>query len=169
MGWTVARGVRPGDWYICPPGGTRRKGFKKRVGFFDSIPQVKMCLETDERYCNQTKIVSLLKEAKELEALLMKLLNLGEIIPQSMRVSLGTNRGTISEPMRTRFRHSHEIDQSDSSKHWVLFKTTKRKVYITALPFSTTFARIQLNLVTRSKPRGIFVKHFFRGDDCLVQ
>ena len=60
--WSVARGNRPNDWYICPPGVERGKGFKLRVDFFDSATLVIQCLQTDKRYCNLPAIKSVLFE-----------------------------------------------------------------------------------------------------------
>ncbi|KAG7349165.1 hypothetical protein IV203_011762 [Nitzschia inconspicua] len=73
LGWTMDRGNRPGDWYICPPGVVRGQGASPRKDFFDSIPLVRNCLVSDERYCCQPeikKIVRLFQECeKELQAL----------------------------------------------------------------------------------------------------
>ena len=80
-GWHVERGNRTGDWYLCPPGVMRGKGFKPRIDYFDSIPLVRQCLESDARYCNQAEIVDLVSEAKKLGKLLRRVKEQGEKIP----------------------------------------------------------------------------------------
>ena len=37
-GWNLEKGNRDNDFYACPPGVARGKGFKNRVDFFDSVP-----------------------------------------------------------------------------------------------------------------------------------
>lgn len=37
LGWNLEHGNRPNDFYACPPGVARGKGFRSRVDFFDSV------------------------------------------------------------------------------------------------------------------------------------
>ncbi|KAL3910313.1 MAG: hypothetical protein SGILL_007741, partial [Bacillariaceae sp.] len=100
LGWTMDTGNRPQDFYLCPPGVIRGGGFKPRVDFFDSIPLVKQCLESDTRYCNQPEIIALVKEAKQLEAELVKLKKSKEKLPKfaSKEELLGYLKTKASKP-----------------------------------------------------------------------
>jgi hypothetical protein len=73
VGWRIEIGSRPTDWYLCPPGVSRGKGFKPRVDFFDSAPLVINCLKTDTRYCNQAEIKSILEEYGKCQVELQKM------------------------------------------------------------------------------------------------
>ena len=61
LGWTLEHGNRPNDIYACPPGVTRGSGFKPRVDFFDSLPQIIMFIETDTRWKDKPEVVRCLQ------------------------------------------------------------------------------------------------------------
>jgi len=73
LGWKIEVSPRGKDKYYLPPGVTRKGfGFKNRVDFFDSIPQVLNVLKFDQRWNNVREIVKTLDHYKECLTLLQE-------------------------------------------------------------------------------------------------
>jgi hypothetical protein len=65
LGWTLEHGNRQGDIYALPPGVSRGRGFKNRVDFFDSLPQIMTFIETDTRWNDRPEVVQCLQLYKQ--------------------------------------------------------------------------------------------------------
>jgi hypothetical protein len=82
LGWTIAFGNRPTDFYFLPPGVKKGCGFQTRVDFFDSKKQVLDCCRDHAKWKDQ-------KEVKECVALYLALNDLVDSLKARKKLPKG--------------------------------------------------------------------------------
>jgi hypothetical protein len=73
LDWHLENGNRPGDFYACPPGVARGRGFKPRIDFFDSTTQILIFLKTNPNWSELPLVKKCLSEYSSCNALYEKL------------------------------------------------------------------------------------------------